>query len=137
MDFLIKLGELLNIDELQLLKLSDAKIDVTIRDERVQVDDIILKSDNLILRGNGPIRFNGKMNLDARLLVNLKLQRQLRGALGKNLVDSEDPEYRQIPFSVTGRIDNPKTDLLDKLIGTKVGQDVGGMLINILRSSVP
>ena len=93
MDFLIKLGELLNNDELQLLKLSDAKIDATIRDERVQVDDIILKSDNLILRGNGPIRFDGKMNLDARLLVNLKLQHQLRGALGKNLVDSEDPEY--------------------------------------------
>jgi hypothetical protein len=136
-DFLIKLGELLKIGELQLLKLSDAKIDVTIRHERVQVDDIMLKSDNLILRGSGPIRFNGKMNLDARLLVNLKLQRQLRGVLGKNLADSEDPEYRQIPFRVTGRIDNPKTDLLDKLIGANVGQDVGGMLVNILRSSVP
>ena len=135
--FLIKLGELLKIDELQLLKLSDAKIDVTIRNERVQVDDIILKSDNPILRGSGPIRFNGKMNLGARLLVNLKLQHQLRGVLGEDLVDSEDPEYRQIPFSVTGRIDNPKTDLLDKLIWAKVGQDVGGMLVNILRSSVP
>ena len=55
-------------------------------------------------------------------------QRQLRGVLGNNLVDSEDPEYRQIPFSVTGRIDKPKTDLLDKLIGAKVGHDVGGML---------
>jgi hypothetical protein len=77
------------------------------------------------------------MNLDAQLLFNLKLQNQLRGVLGKNLVDSEDPEYRQIPFTVTGRIDNPKTDLLDKLIGAKVGQDVGGMLMNILRSSAP
>jgi hypothetical protein len=137
MDFLAKLGKLLKIDELQLLKLSQAKIDVTIRDERVQVDDLILKSDNLILRGSGPVRFNGKMNLDARLLVNLKLQRQLRGVLGNNLVDSEDPEYRQIPFSVTGRIDKPKTDLLDKLIGAKVGHDVGGMLVDILGSSVP
>jgi hypothetical protein len=137
MDFLIKLGELLQIDELQLLKLSDARVDLTIRDERVQVDDIILKSDNLILRGKGPVRFNGKMNLDARLLFNLKLQHQLRGVLGKNLVDSEDPDYRQIPFTVTGRIDNPKTDLLDKLIGVKVGQDVGGILMNILRPSAP
>ena len=136
-DFLVKLGKLLQIDELQLLKLSDARVDVTIRDERVQVDDIVLRSDNLILRGKGPVRFNGKMNLDAQLLFNLKLQHQLRGVLGKNLVDSEDPEYRQIPFTVTGRIDNPKTDLLDKLIGAKVGQDVGGMLMNILRSSVP
>ena len=83
-----------NNDELQLLKLSDAKIDATIRDERVQVDDIRYRSPhNSILRGNGPIRFDGKMNLDVRLLVNLKLQHKLRGALGKNLVDSEDPEY--------------------------------------------
>jgi uncharacterized protein involved in outer membrane biogenesis len=136
-EFLVKLGELLQIDELQLLKLSDARIDLTVRNQRVQVDDITLKSDNLILRGAGPVRFNGKMNLDARLLFNLKLQNQLKGVLAKNLVDSEDPEYRQIPFTVTGRIDNPKTDLLDKLIGAKVGQDVGGVLMNILRSSAP
>ena len=136
-EFLTKLGELLQIDELQLLKLSDARLDLTIRDERVQVDDIILRSDNLILRGKGPVRFNGKLNIDAQLLFNSKLQNQLKGVLGKNLVDSEDPDYRQIPFTVTGRIDNPKTDLLDKLIGAKVGQDVGGMLMNILRSSAP
>ncbi len=136
-DFLVKLGEMLEIDELQWLKLSDARVDLTIRDERVLVDDLILKSDNLIVRGKGPVRFNGKMNLDARLLFNSKLQHQLRGMLGRNLIDSEDPEYRQIPFTVSGRIDNPRTDLLDKLIGAKVGQDVGGMLMNILRSNAP
>jgi hypothetical protein len=136
-EFLVKLGELLQIDELQLLKLSDARIDATIRDERVQVDDVILKSDNLILRGHGPVRFNGKMNLEASLLVNRKLQQQLKGVLSKNFVDSEDPEYRQLPFTVTGRIDNPRTDLIDKLIGAKVGQDVGGMLMNLLRAGAP
>jgi hypothetical protein len=136
-EFLVKLGELLQIDELQLLKLSDARVDLTVRDERVQVEDITLKSDNLILRGTGPVRFNGKMNLDARLLFNLKLQNQLKGVLAKNLTDSEDPEYRQIPFTVTGSIDNPKTDLLDRLVGVKIGQDVGGVLMNILRSSAP
>ncbi len=132
-EFLVKLGELLQIDELQLLKLSDARIDATIHDERVEVGDIVLKSDNLILRGAGPVRFNGKMNLDASLLVNRKIQQQLKGVLSKNFIDSEDPEYRELPFSVTGRFDNPKTDLLDKLIGAKVGQDVGGILMNILR----
>jgi hypothetical protein len=133
-EFLVKLGELLQIDELQLLKLSDARVDATVHSERVQVDNIILKSDNLILRGSGPVRFNGKMNLDASLLVNRKIQQQLKGVLSKNFIDSEDPDYRELPFTVTGRIDNPKTDLLDKLIGAKVGQDVGGMLMNILRS---
>ncbi len=133
-EFLVKLGELLQIDELQLLKLSDARVDATVHNERVQVDNVILKSDNLILRGSGPVRFNGKMNLDASLLVNRKIQQQLKSVLSKNFIDSEDPDYRELPFTVTGRIDNPKTDLLDKLIGAKVGQDVGGMLMNILRS---
>ena len=134
-EFLVKLGELLQIDELQLLKLTDARINATIQDERVHIDDVTLKSDNLILQGTGPVRFNGKMNLNASLMVNRKLQQQLKGVLSKNFVDSEDPEYRELPFTVTGRVDNPKTDLLDKLIGAKVGQDVGGMLMNILRSS--
>ena len=84
-DFLIKLGELLQIDELQLLKLSDARVDVTIRDERVQVDDIILKSDNLILRGKGPVRFNGRMNLDARLLVQSQASAPTQGGAWKEL----------------------------------------------------
>ena len=126
---------MLQIDELQLLKLSDARINATIQDERVHIDDVTLKSDNLILQGTGPVRFNGKMNLDASLMVNRKLQQQLKGVLSRNFVDSEDPEYRELPFTVTGRVDNPKTDLIDKLIGAKVGQDVGGMLMNILRSS--
>jgi type II secretion system protein N len=134
-EFLVKLGELLQIDELQLLKLSDARINATIQDERVHIDDITLKSDNLILQGTGPVRFNGKLNLDASLMVNRKIQQQLKGVLSKNFVDSKDPEYRALAFTVTGRVDNPKTDLLDKLIGAKVGQDVGGMLMNILRSS--
>jgi hypothetical protein len=118
-----------------LLKLSDARIDATIQDERVHIDDMTLKSDNLILQGTGPVRFNGKINLDASLMVNRKLQQQLKGVLSKNFVESEDPEYRELPFTVTGRVDNPKTDLIDKLVGAKVGQDVGGMLMNILRSS--
>jgi type II secretion system protein N len=134
-EFLVKLGELLQIDELQLLKLSDARIDATIQDERVHIDDMTLKSDNLILQGTGPVRFNGKINLEASLMVNRKLQQQLKGVLSKNFVDSEDPEYREVPFTVTGRVGNPKTDLIDKLVGAKVGQDVGGMLMNILRSS--
>jgi hypothetical protein len=136
-DFLVKLGELLQIDELQLLELNDARLDLTVGDERVQVENILLKSSNLMLMGQGPVRFNGKMNLNARLLFNLKLQNQLKGVLGKSLIASDIPDYREVPFTVTGRVDNPKTDLLDKLIGAKVGQDVGGILRNILRSSTP
>ena len=97
------------------------------------MDDVTLKSENLILQGTGPIQFDGKMNLEAKLMVNQKLQRQLKGLLGQNFVPAEDPEFRQVPFSVTGRVDSPKTDLLDKLIGVRIGNDLGGLLKNIFR----
>ncbi len=133
MEFLVKVGELFQIDELQLLKLHDAKVDLTIADEKVQIDDLILKSENLILTGKGPVRFNGKLKIEARLLVNSKLQDKLKGLLGDKFVESEVPDYRQLPFSVTGRIDNPKTDLLDKITGIKMGNEVPGLLKNLFQ----
>lgn len=133
LDFLVQLGTLLQIEELQLLKLNDAKMDMTIKDEKVQIDSATLQSENLILLGQGPIKFNGKMDLDAKLLVNRKLQKQFKGMLSKNFVDTEDPNYRSLAFSINGTIDNPKTDLLDKFIGINLGQDVGGLLKNLFR----
>lgn len=134
MEFLVKLGELFQIEELQLLRLHEAKTNFTVGDERVQINDLILKSENLIITGTGPIRFNGKMNIDARLLVNSKLQRQLKGVLGDNFVESDIPDYRQMPFSVTGRVDSPKTDLLDKITGFKIGNEVPGLLKNLFQA---
>lgn len=136
-DFLIKLGELLQIEELQLLQLKDAKMDITVKDEKIWVDNLTMQSENLVLKATGPVRFNGKMDLDASLLVNRKLQQQLRGVLGKNFVKTEDPEYQRLDFNVTGHVDSPKTDLLDKLIGINIGQDIGGMLKSLFRGQAP
>ncbi len=133
-ELLSKLGELLQINELQLLQLSDARADLTISNDRVHLDDVFLKSENLILTGQGPIRFDGKLKVEARLLINNKLQQQLQGILSDNFVESENPEYRQLPFTVSGKIDSPKTDLLDKLTGINLGQDVGGLLQNLFRA---
>jgi hypothetical protein len=134
MEFLVQLGTLMQIDELQLLRLHDAKMNFTVEDERVQINDLILKSENLIITGTGPIRFNGKLNIDARLLVNNKLQRQLKSVLGNNFVESEIPDYRQLPFTVTGKVDSPRTDLLDKITGLKLGNEVPGLLKNLLQA---
>ncbi|CAN5746378.1 hypothetical protein BH09VER1_BH09VER1_11380 [soil metagenome] len=131
-EFLSKIGEVLGIDELRLLQLKDATIDLTVHDERVQVSSV-LSSENLELTGSGPIRFNGKMNIDAKLRVNRKIQRQLQGVLSRNFVATDDPEYRQVAFSITGKIDNPKTDLVDKVIG----MDVGGLFKSLFRAPSP
>ena len=36
-------------------------------------------------------------------------------------------------FSVTGSLSRPKTDLLDKLTGIRIGQDLGGLIKNLFR----
>ncbi len=136
-DFLVQIGQVLQVNELQLLQLSDANIDLSVKDQKVWVDDIFLKSENLILRGQGFVRFKGKMDINAKLMVNRKLQQQLRAVMGKNFVQSEDPEYREVKFEVTGKIDSPKTDLVEKVIGINIGQDMGGLLRGLFRSPTP
>ncbi len=133
-EFLSRLGELFQIDELQLLKLGDAWINLTIGNGQVNVDELFLQSENLIIRGKGPVHFNGKLNLEAKLLINQKLHNQLKSLLGKNFVESEDPEYRELPFTVKGTVARPKTDILKKLTNISLDGDVGGFLQNILRA---
>lgn len=138
LDFLVQLGTLLQIDELQMLKLTDAKMDFSVKEQKVFVDNLFLKTENLILSGQGPVRFTGQMDMEAKLQINRKLQRQLKGMLNKNFVDSADPEYKEIAFAVDGKIDNPRTNLLDKLIGIdNISKDVGGLLKNLFRSAPP
>ncbi len=63
-DFLIKLGELLQIEELQLLQLKDAKMDITVKEEKVWIDNLTMQSRTWCLKATGPVRFNGKMDLE-------------------------------------------------------------------------
>lgn len=135
MDFIVQLGTVIGVEELQLLQLSDAHADFNVWNERVNLDDVVLKSENLILRGKGMVRFNGKLKVEAQLLVNQKLQQQFKGVLGPNFVDSEIPGYKQLPFAITNRIDNPKSDLLEKITGLKIGGDLQGLFNSFFRPS--
>jgi hypothetical protein len=132
-DFIVQLGQLLGVEELQVLNLNEATSRFLIREGRVDVETIHLQSENLILAGTGTALFDGSIDIDGRLMVNRKLQRQLRALLGKNFKDADDPEYKQVAFEVTNTLADPRTDLLDKLIGVRVGDDVGGVLRNLFR----
>jgi hypothetical protein len=66
--------------------------------------------------------------------VNDKLRKETRGLIGKNFQPSETEGYAHMPFSITGSLARPKSDLLDKMVGLRIGQDVGGLLKNLLRT---
>jgi hypothetical protein len=129
-----QLGELLRVDELRMLALKNAEAVFSIRDSRVTVEELQLTSENLMIDATGTAGFNGDLDMNARLHVNDKLRKETHGLLGKNFQPSETEGYTHMPFSITGSLDRPKSDLLDKMVGLRIGQDVGGLLKNLLRT---
>ncbi|MFM8365487.1 MAG: AsmA family protein [Verrucomicrobiota bacterium] len=128
-----QLGEILRVEELKMFELQTAEAAFTIRDEKVLVDRLQLASENFMIDATGTTAFTGDLDLDARLHVNEKLRRDTRGLIGKNFKPSETEGYSHMPFSITGTLARPKSDLLDKIVGLRLGQDVGGLLKNLLR----
>jgi hypothetical protein len=119
-----------------LLNLHQATLQFSVSDEKFWMNDLTLKTENLIITGKGPIRFDGKMNLAGRFLVNDKLQQQLGGLIGEQFTPAPDIGYKQVAFSVTGRIDKPKTDLIEKVTGIEL-RGMGGILKGLFRMPRP
>ena len=129
-----QLGELLRVDELRLLTLKNAEAKFSIANNQVVVESLLLASENLMIDAVGSAGLNGNLDLQARLHVNDKLRKETRGLIGKNFQLSETEGYAHMPFSITGSLSRPKSDLLDKMVGLRIGQDVGGLLKNLLRA---
>lgn len=134
LDFIRKIGELMNIQELQMLELKTAEAVFLVHNRKVVTDTIVLESENLVIDAKGPTSFDGKMKLQARLHLNERLRKDLAGLLGNNFKESERPGYQQMPFSITGTVSRPKTDILDKLTGFRIGEDLGGILKNLFKA---
>lgn len=139
LDFIQKIGEVLQIDELQLLQLETATLRVTIGNRKTHLDELTLKSKNLILSGDGPVRFDGRLNIDAQLKINEKLQRNLQGLLNRNFTDSDLPGYKQVSFKITGTLAKPNTDdLLEKVTGIRgLSGEVGNFIQGLFRKPTP
>ena len=132
-DPLRQLGELLRINELRILELRNAQTALIIRDGKILVDRIELESANLLVDATGEAGLDGSLDLDARFHVTQKLLKDSLGFMGSKFQTSEREGYSHMPFSITGTMTRPKSDLLDKLVGVRLGDDVGGLLKNLLR----
>jgi hypothetical protein len=132
-DPLRQLGELLRINELRVLELRNAQMALTIRDGKILVNSLELESSNLLVDATGEAGLNGSLNLDARFHVTQKLLQDSLGFMGSKFQASDRVGYAQMPFSITGNMTRPKSDLLDKLVGVRLGDDVSGLLKNLLR----
>jgi type II secretion system protein N len=121
MDLLQTLGEVLQLDELIQLRLTNATTDFHLGGEKIHIDRLLLESPDLKLSATGTARFNRKLELDARLSVDEATLKR-RAPFVRNLFASTDESGQHaIDFKVGGTWDRPTTDLAEKLLGKTLG----------------
>ncbi len=128
---LVALGQILQIDELMQLHLEQAEVHFHISPGIVTIDQLLLHSPNIRLSATGTINFNGKMHLDSQLALNDKIRRQLFAPIRENFQPlNQPPGYAAVAFHVSGTIDRPKTDLMEKVVGHDL-RDLGGVISSL------
>src|SRR3989440_447219 len=128
---LTALGQLLQIQELQQLRLDEALVKYHIDPGLVTIDQLVFRSENIRLTASGTVSFEGKLQLESQLAVNEKIRGQLFRAIRDNFKPIDEPGYTALNFQVGGTVGRPKTNLMDKLIGRDL-KDLSGVITGLL-----
>jgi hypothetical protein len=124
---LVALGQILQIDELTQLRFEDAHVKYRIAPGVITVDELLLRSPNIRLSAVGTVSFSGKLKLDSQLAISDNIRGQLFRPVRDNFQPIEQEGYTAVAFKVTGTVERPKTDLMDKLVGTEL-KDLKGLI---------
>jgi type II secretion system protein N len=128
---LTALGQLLQIRELQQLRLDEAQVKYHINPGVVTIDELVFRSENIRLTATGTVSFEGQLQLESQLAVNEKMRSQLFRAIRDNFKPIDDPGYTAVSFQVSGTVGRPKTNLMDKLIGRDL-KDLSSVITGLI-----
>ena len=127
-NLLVALGQLFQIEELQQLHLDQAEAKYHLSPGIVTIDQLVLRSQNIHLSASGTVNFRGKLHLNSRLAINEKVREQLFKPIRANFQPTEEPGYSAVDFEVTGTLERPKTNLLEKVVGRDLKDLVNSFL---------
>jgi hypothetical protein len=128
---LAAIGQLLQIEELTQLDLKQAEARFHLANREVLIDELVLRSPNLRLSAIGSVTFDGKLALNSTLSINEKIRGQLFRGIRENFVATGEPSQYALPFHVSGTIDKPTTDLMERAVGADL-KDLGGVIDALL-----
>ena len=128
---LVALGQLLQIQELQQLRLDQAQVKYHINPGVITIDELVFRSENIRLTATGTVSFDGKLQLESQLAVNEKMRSQLFRAIRDNFKPIDEPGYTAVNFQVSGTVGRPKTNLMDKLIGRDL-KDLSSVITGLI-----
>src|SRR3984893_1613711 len=128
---LAALGQLLQIEELTQLHLEQAEAKYHVAAGSVIIDQLILRSPNIRVLAKGTINREGKMHLDSQLAINDKVRTHLFKPIRANFQPSNEPGYFAVDFEVSGTIDHPRSNLVEKVVGRDL-KDFGSVINSFL-----
>jgi type II secretion system protein N len=127
-NLLVALGQLFQIEELTQLHLDQAEAKYHLTPGAVAIDELVLRSANIHLSATGTVSFRGKLHLSSRLAINEKIRGQLYKPIRANFQPTEEPGYSAVDFEVSGTVERPKTNLLEKVVGRDLKDLVNSFL---------
>ena len=128
---LVALGQLLQIDELSQLQFDQAQVKYRITPGVVTIDELLLSSANIRVSASGTIGFNGRLRLDSQLAINDRIRGQLFRPIRDNFQPIEQAGFAAVTFQVNGTVEKPRTNLMDKLVGSEL-KDLSGVISSFL-----
>jgi type II secretion system protein N len=127
------IGRMLKIRELEQLEFKKAHLQFRVVAGAVLVEDLVLGSDNLELQAAGRMEADTSLDLDAQLLLQRNITRRLPDLTKENMVDVPDrPGFRALAFKVGGTLDDPESNLMEKLVGERLEEQVTGAIMQFL-----
>jgi hypothetical protein len=132
------IGQIFQINELSNLKVKTAVARMTIADRSVQINELSVQSDDMSFLAPGTMGFDRQISLNARLSLP---ERMLSGknmqAFNSRFSPADAQGNRSIDFAITGSIDKPRTNLLEKITGEGVGNVLQHLIGNFLKPRQP
>lgn len=130
LEFFQIIGKVLDIRELSDLRLKEGSGEIRLGDKKVHIEKMTLSALNLQLGAKGAVGFDQKVELAAQLGLEEELLKQLPELLRESFGKSVNGQ-RSLGFRITGTTDKLRTNLLDQLIGQKVGRQFDDLLTGL------
>lgn len=127
-------GQILQINELSNLKIKTATARMAIADSNIQLSELSMQSEDLSFSAPGVVGFNRQLSLNASLSLP---ERMLNGKniqpFNSRFSPADALGNRSINFAITGSLDKPQTNLLEKIAGDGVGNLFQQLIGNFLK----
>jgi hypothetical protein len=132
------LGQIFQIHELANLKIRQGDAQFQISDRKIHLAPLTLRSDELQLESRGSVDFEKQLALDARLAIPERLlKNQNFQSFFSRFSPPDEQGKRAIDFRITGSLEKPRTDLVEKIVSGGAGNLLQQVIGNFLKPKSP